>query len=350
MISLIVPVFYKNSKSFIVKRALELIQKFKDHPKFEVIIADSSKQPIIDTDAFNIKIIHTYTGDKVFSPSKARNMAVNIASKKYIFFYDVDMDYSDEFESLLFEEIIKTLEANEINFIAMPFLYLTEKGTRLFESCRKLKPFKDSFLRGENHLVETLSLNSSAMVMKKQYFEKIGPLGGEFYGHGGEDYEFIHRLCAYNPHSIRNSDYYTDFKDPFVVNLKGFRLYMAYYSLPNFFKDLVLIHRWHPRPLSNNFYSQRTKNENLLQDKMKAFDKKYKGSIWQSTTPMVDIRTFIKGLMRRYGYDVEKYPGFFSYAKGVKPIKRPLSNKVRKFFMRPKDFFRDIRVVGKLWQ
>ena len=204
------------------------------------------------------------------------------------------------------------------------------------------------FLKGENNLVESISLNSSAMVMSKEYFMFIGGFEDFFAGHGGEDYNFIHQLCANNPHSIRNLDYYDDFKTPFIANAKGFRLYMAYYSLPNFFKNLILIHRWHPRPLNNNFYSQRVKNENLLQEKMKAFDLKFKGQIWKSTEPMPKIRDFIIALMQNYNYDPKKYPGFFSYADGVKPIKRPLSNKIRKLITRPREFFKDIKFIGKL--
>lgn len=348
MISFIVPVFYKDNNSFIFKRSLELIDKFTNHPKIEVIIADSSEISNLSTKADNIKILHTYSGDRVFSPSKARNIAVKAATKKYLFFYDVDMDYSSSFETLLFNEIEEVLENKKSNFIAIPFLYLTKKGTSLFESNKVLELFKNSFLKGENSLVESISLNSSAMVMSKEYFMFIGGFEDFFAGHGGEDYNFIHQLCAYNPHSIRNLDYYDDFKTPFVVNAKGFRLYMAYYSLPNFFKNLILIHRWHPRPLNNNFYSQRLKNENLLQEKMKAFDLKFKGQIWKSIEPMPKIRDFIIALMQNYNYDPKKYPGFFSYADGVKPIKRPLSNKIRKLITRPREFFKDIKFIGKL--
>lgn len=348
MVSFIVPVFYKDQDSFIYKRAIELINKFSYHSKIEVIIADSSKNPILQTVASNIKIIHTYVGDKVFSPSKARNQAAKIATKKYLFFYDVDMDYSGEFEDLLFSEIDNILETNKSKFIAIPFLYLTQKGTVIFESNKDLALFKNSFLKGQNDLVESISLNSSAMVMSRDYFIKMGKFDDEFAGHGGEDFYLIHCLCAYNPHAIRNLDYYEDLKSPFIINSKGFRLYMAYYSLPNFFKDLILIHRWHPRPLSNNFYSQKPKNENLLQKKMIEFDTKFKNSIWNSSKPLIDIKSFIVNLLIENGYDPKKYIGFFSYANGVKPIKRPISNKIRKLFLKPKEFFKDIKYIGRI--
>lgn len=348
MISFIVPVFYKDRYSFIYQRAVELIDKFSNHPKIEVIIADSSKKPSLIANSDNVKIIYTYSADRVFSPSKARNKAVEVATKEYLFFYDVDMDYSNNFEFLLFKEIEDKLKTNQVNFIAIPFLYLTKKGTYIFESSKNLKILKDNFLLGQNDLVESISLNSSAMVMSKDYFIKMGKFDDEFAGHGGEDFYLIHRLCAYNPHSIKNADYYQDFKTPFIVNSKGFRLYMAYYSLPNFFKDLILIHRWHPRPLSNNFYSQKQKNENLLQKKMIEFDLRFKDSIWNSSKPLIDIKSFIINLLNKNGYDPKKYIGFFSYADGVKPIKRPIGNKIRKLFLKPQEFFKDMKYIGRL--
>ena len=63
---------------------------------------------------------------------------------------------------------------------------------------------------------------------------------------------------------------------------------------------------------------------------------------------MPDIKEFIETLMKNYGYDTGRYPGFFHYANGVKPIKRPLANKVRKLMIRPREFFADIKFIGRL--
>ncbi|MDD6056494.1 MAG: glycosyltransferase [Helicobacter sp.] len=346
MISFITPVFYKNTNSHFFTRSLELIEKFYNHPQIELIIADSSKNPKLKTDAKNIKIIYTYENDKVFSPAKAKNKGAKLATKKYLLFFDVDLAYSSEFETLLFSEIKEKLESKKENFIALPFLYLTQSGTKLFEKTKDLKTLKESFLKGENHLVESFAANGSLIVLEKEYFLRLGGYS-DFYGHGGEDFELLHRIFAYNPHSIKNADYYTDFKAPFLAQARGFRYFMAYYSLPNFFKNLILLHRWHPRPLSDNFYSKRPKNENLLLNKMQEFDKLNKDSIWQSKTPLVDIKEFIKNLQINSGYPLEKNPGFFSYKKGVKPLKKPLSNKIRKLILRPKEFFKDIKLFKR---
>ncbi|MBD5165242.1 galactosyltransferase-related protein [Helicobacter sp.] len=352
MLSLIIPVFYKNEHSFIYKRAVELIEKFKNKEGFEAIFADSSKAPLLQSPYTNIKIIHTFISEQIFSPAHARNEAAKLATQKYLFFYDVDMDYAAGFEALLLRQIESQLEKGHTKFLSLPFLYLTQEGTKFFEKTRDLQGLKTSFLRGENHWVESLSANSSAIIIEKRYFESLGGFREDFFGHGGEDFEFLHRLAALNPHSIKPEDYYLDVRHQFLGNAKGFRKYLAYYSLPLFFKDLMLLHRWHPRPLTNAFYFRRKPNESLLKEKMQAFDQVNKSEVWLSTTPLQEFKKWITSLMHQYGYTPLEYTGFFSLGKGVKPIKKPIGNKIRKFLTRPKEFFNDMPYLRRLknWQ
>ena len=80
---------------------------------------------------------------------------------------------------------------------------------------------------------------------------------------------------------------------------------------------------------------------------MKQFDEDYKGKIWHSTKPLINLKEYITNLMLQHHYDPKEYPGFFSYAKGVKPPKKSINNKIRKLLTRPKDFFRDIKLFRK---
>ncbi len=348
MLSLIIPVFYKNEHSFIYKRAVELIEKFKNKEGFEAIFADSSKTSLLRSSYTNIKILHTFVGKQIFSPAHARNEAAKLATQKYLFFYDVDMDYSGDFEALLLQKIESQLEKGRIKFLSLPFLYLTQEGTKFFEKTKDLQGLKASFLRGENHWVESLSANSSAIIIEKQYFESLGGFREYFFGHGGEDFEFLHRLAALNPHSVKPEDYYLDVRHQFLAEAKGFRKYLAYYSLPLFFQDLFLLHRWHSRPLTNIFYFRRKPNESLLKAKMQAFDEANKAKVWLSTTPLQDFEEWIVCLMHQYGYAPLEYSGFFGLGKGVKPLKRPMGSKIRKLLTRPKEFFNDMSYLRRL--
>ncbi len=341
MLSLIIPVFYKNADSFIYKRALELIEKFKEKETFEVIFADCSKDCLLKSNYTHIKILHSPSKARIFSPAYARNAAVNLATQKYLFFYDVDMDYASDFESLLSQEIESKLESGKERFISLPFLYLTFEGTKAFENTRDFTTLLISFLKGENHLVESLSANSSAIILKKEYFESLGGFREGFLGHGGEDFEFLHRLAALNPHSQKPKDYYTDVRHQFLGDAKGFRAYLSFYSLPYFFKGLVLLHRWHSRPLMNIFYFRRKPNEALLLESMRCFDIQNANCVWHSHNPTKDLRLFILSLMNCYGYEKEDYSGFFQLGKGVKPRKKPIGGKIRKLLTRPKEFFSD---------
>ncbi|WP_273213152.1 galactosyltransferase-related protein [Helicobacter rodentium] len=345
MLSFIIPIFYKNSDSFIYKRALELIEKFKGKESFEVIFADCSKDSLLKSTDANIKIIHSPSKEQIFSPAYARNQAVSLATQKYLFFYDVDMDYSSNFESLLLQEIESKLESGKRRFLSLPFLYLTREGTMFFEQTRDSATLQRSFLKGENHLVESISANSSAIIIEKKYFESLGGFREDFLGHGGEDFEFLHRLAALSPHSQKPQDYYTDVRHQFLGDAKGFRKYLSFYSLPYFFKGLVLLHRWHSRALTNAFYFRRKPNEQLLLESMRRFDAQNVG--WQSQKPMQNLRDFILSLMNQFGYPLEDYPGFFELGKGVKPIKKPLSGKIRKLLTRPKEFFGDSALLKK---
>lgn len=345
MISFIVPVFYKNKNSFIYKRSLELIAKFQNHPKIELIIADSSKKSLLNSTSQNIKIIHTYSNDKLFSPAKARNQAVLKASHQLIFFYDVDLFfYPDLIKKLLVsgEEILQ----NKKKFVALPFLYLTKRGSEFLTSTNDIHFLKQSFLNGENHLVESFAANGSAILLNKEEFLKLKGFREDFLGHGGEDFDFLHKLFSLYPHSARNDDYYLNQTSQFVVDLKGFRRYMAYYSLPNFFEDFFLLHLWHSRPFSNPFYFRKESNKALLLESMKNFDKNSQ-NIWTSTKLLPSLENFLLNLAKKYGYSKEQCIGFFSYAEGVKPPKKSINNKIRKLLTRPKDFFRDIKLFRK---
>ena len=191
-----------------------------------------------------------------------------------------------------------------------------------------------------------MALNTSLIVLKKEYFYKIGKFDESFYGHGGEDFEFLHRLVSFNPHCIKNKDYYINEVSQFPAQYKGFRNYMAYYSLEYFFSDLLLIHRWHPRSLFNKFYMKKVKNHNLLVTRMEAYDNNpiIKSKIWQSQNKCEDLTVYILELQKQYNYDPEKYFGLFRYRDNVK-LNKPISNKLRKLIINPKKFFEDMKLL-----
>jgi predicted glycosyltransferase involved in capsule biosynthesis len=351
MISFIVPVYYKNSNSYVVKRAFDLINYFKKlNIDLELVIADASKKSVLKSDIDNIKIIRVDLKEKLFSPAIARNKAVEYSTKPYIIFFDVDLSFHQFFIENLIKEIKEKLENRKENFLMLPCLYLTKKGTIFFEDSKNkleaINVLRKSLLEGDNLYVDRLALNTSLIVLKKEYFYEVGKFDESFYGHGGEDFEFLHRLVSFNPHSIKNDDYYVNEVSQFPARYKGFRKYMAYYSFEYFFTDLLIVHRWHKRSLFNNFYMKKVKNHNMLVLKMKEHDNNpsLKGKIWFKENKQLEYDKYILFLLKKYNFNPNKYFGLFKYKNDIK-LKRPLSNKVRKLIINPKKFFEDMKII-----
>ncbi|MBD3843835.1 MAG: hypothetical protein IE909_18555, partial [Campylobacterales bacterium] len=275
---------------------------------------------------------------------------VESSTKEYLFFFDVDLAFSENFFALLLDKLDKELIKNNKKFLMLPCLYLSKKGTAFFEHAESnqiaLDHLRESFLLGENNLVERLAVNTSAILLKKEYFIEIGKFSENFFGHGGEDFELLHRLVANSPYALQNKDkYYIDKVEQFPANYTGFRQYMAYYSLPYLFSDLLIVHKWHERPLFNSFYMTRVNNENLLVKKMKEYDRHFSEIIWLSKQEPEEYSQFLKSLMLVNGFEDEKYVGLFKYKDGVKIRKRPISAKIRKLLTRPGMFFQDIKFI-----
>lgn len=352
MISFIVPVFYQKKDSYIVKRTEEFMQLFEVYEDVELIIADASKLHLFQSESPHIKVVNLHFTMKNFSPAFARNEAVKYATKKYVFFLDVDLAFNEQFLQELIHEVQQNIEKQKSKFLMFPCLYLTQEGTSLFEAAKNkieiIDELRDSLMMGDNKFVARLAVNTSAIVLEKDYFEVLGSFSEDFLGHGGEDFEFLHRLISFSPHSKINSEYYIDKVEQFPADYQGFRKYMAYYSLPYLFSNLVLVHRWHERPLFNSFYMQRPKNEDLLFTKMKEHDKKYADHVWKTKKDPIDYHAFLTATMTQNGYIQKKYIGLFEYNKKVQKVQRPLSAKIRKLITRPKQFFLDIFIIKKL--
>lgn len=356
MISVVVPIYYTNKNSYIIKRIYELINIFSNRDLYELIVIDASKNKYLKNEKYaeNIKLIDMKYHKKIFSPALARNESLKYAKYKYLFFFDVDLGFNNEFLEKLLQEVNLKLKKDN-HFLMIPCFYLSKEGTLLFDCSDNqniIDEIRESFLIGDNKYVERLAINTSAIILKKDYFEKIGMFSEDFYGHGGEDFELLHRLFSLNTQRKKTNDYYTDSVAQFVSDYKGFRKYMAYYSLPYLFTSLVLVHRWHERPLFNRFYLKRIKNENLLYTKMLEHDCKKSFldmRLWNSSdTVEEDFHQFLKNLCLKNNFNNEKYVGLFKFNDNVKLVKRPISAKIRKLITRPKMFFKDIKILKNI--
>jgi glycosyltransferase involved in cell wall biosynthesis len=180
MISFIVPVYYQKKNSYIVQRTKELIELFELYKDVELIIADASSFHLFSSNLSHIKIVNLNFTMKNFSPAIARNTAVKYATKKYLFFLDVDLVFNEYFVQELIYTVQQNIEKEKCKFLMLPCLYLTEEGTKLFENSNNkievIDKLRDSLMLGKNDLVSRLAVNTSAIVLEKDYFESVGSI------------------------------------------------------------------------------------------------------------------------------------------------------------------------------
>lgn len=279
--------------------------------------------------------------NKIFSPGQIRNRATEYSSNRYIFFVDVDLYMAEQNWGLLLQRL-KNLESLGLTAFEMyPCLYLTKEETERFNG--DFQGCLESFLRGENHRVEGIALASSCLLLNREWFLQLGGFDERFVGHGGEDLELIDRLCQHYPIGPRPADYGLNIKAQHPGDYQGFRRYFSYYALPHLFAGRFLVHQWHPRPLTHPYHKRRAGNDALL-EQMLANPGPLKGPVIPCNDlngELPDFREWMIRLQEEAGYPVSEYPGLLRWKDGV-TVKRPLWRKMRKLYLNPKAFFKDM--------
>ncbi|WP_220472499.1 MULTISPECIES: galactosyltransferase-related protein [Citrobacter] len=280
--------------------------------------------------------------EEVFSPGKARNKIISNACGNNIFLVDVDLLCSSKLIShLFFKKNYNCIIEYPSAFEMYPCLYLTKEETERFDG--DFQGCLESFLRGENHRVEGIALASSCLLLNREWFLQLGGFDERFVGHGGEDLELIDRLCQHYPIGPRPADYGLNIKAQHPGDYQGFRRYFSYYALPHLFAGRFLVHQWHPRPLTHPYHKRRAGNDALL-EQMLANPGPLKGPVIPCNDlngELPDFREWMIRLQEEAGYPVSEYPGLLRWKDGV-TVKRPLWRKMRKLYLNPKAFFKDM--------
>lgn len=283
---------------------------------------------------------HPYNYATQYSAGLARNFAVNKISTEHLFFIDVDLLFPANFLQALAKRT-EIIERSKGAFEMYPCLYLTKQETERFDG--DFQGCLESFLRGENHRVEGIALASSCLLLNREWFLQLGGFDERFVGHGGEDLELIDRLCQHYPIGPRPADYGLNIKAQHPGDYQGFRRYFSYYALPHLFAGRFLVHQWHPRPLTHPYHKRRAGNDALL-EQMLAKPGPLKGPVTPCNDlngELPDFREWMIRLQEEAGYPVSEYPGLLRWKDGV-TVKRPLWRKMRKLYLNPKAFFKDM--------
>lgn len=297
------------------------------------------------SDLQNVRLLDSFNHSPVYSPGQARNSAIAHTSAKMLFFVDADLICSQTLCEQL-QHRSETCDEIGVNAFDMyPCLYLTKEETERFDG--DFQGCLESFLRGENHRVEGIALASSCLLMNREWFLQLGGFDERFVGHGGEDLELIDRLTRHYPIGPRPDDYALNIKAQHPGDYQGFRRYFSYYALPHLFAGRFLVHQWHPRPLTHPYHKRRAGNDQLL-EQMLSRSEAERGPLKGPVVPcndlngeLPDFREWMIRVQEEAGYPVSEYPGLLRWQDGI-TLRRPLWRKVRKLYLNPRAFFRDM--------
>lgn len=227
----------------------------------------------------NVKIIRFDSEDRIFSIGHARDIGVQHSEDDIVLFNDIDFYANSGMYCKIYDEVLsRDMVNNRYEFFCVPVFFLTENGTREMNDCKHLDEviFNNRMHRkiAELHkdFVEFPAYGSSAMIVNKYHYLAIGGHCREFYGHGAEDYDVLHRLSSYYMKGPRTVNYYENTKSNGILNYKGFRAYFALYGIDVFSRGVYFQHLWHPTR-SIPGYQQTQRNFSLLDRLMKDFDR-----------------------------------------------------------------------------
>ncbi|MDU1088396.1 MAG: galactosyltransferase-related protein [Leclercia adecarboxylata] len=288
----------------------------------------------------NIRLIEDNQFNSAYSPGFARDQAIKASQAQSIFLMDADLICSPFLNEHLHKCSYNQNQCTN-SFEMYPCLYLTKQETERFDG--DFQGCLESFLRGENHRVEGIALASSCLLLNREWFLQLGGFDERFVGHGGEDLELIDRLCQHYPIGPRPADYGRNIKAQYPGDYQGFRRYFSYYALPHLFAGRFLVHQWHPRPLTHPYHKRRAGNDALL-EQMLANPGPLKGPVIPCNDlngELPDFREWMIRLQEEAGYPISEYPGLLCWKDGV-TVKRPLWRKMRKLYLNPKAFFKDM--------
>ncbi|WP_256353271.1 galactosyltransferase-related protein [Aeromonas sp. sif2416] len=346
-INIITPLYFQQSgrgRLCILMKRLEACLKSLSCVNPQNILVPTNLPPQL-SEIINAIVLDDKQNGPVYSPGNARNHAIVYAPAKMIFIMDADLLCSSMLSEQLHSRGVECERAGDNAFDMYPCLYLTKEETERFDG--DFQGCLESFLRGENHRVEGIALASSCLLMNREWFLQLGGFDEQFVGHGGEDLELIDRLTRHYPIGPRPTDYGLNIKAQHPGDYQGFRRYFSYYALPHLFAGRFLVHQWHPRPLTHPYHKRRAGNDQLL-EQMLARSEADKGPLKGPVVPcndlngeLPDFREWMIRLQEEAGYPVSEYPGLLRWQDGIKP-KRPLWRKVRKLYLNPRAFFRDM--------
>jgi predicted glycosyltransferase involved in capsule biosynthesis len=282
-ISIIVPFRASADRPYLLERLRHMSILHAHADEAEWILVDSGSDPALRVtieqicESAGIRYLYHDSHGDIFAIGAARDFGVQHALGEWVTFLDVDLIPVPDFAKKMCE-VAEITGANEnpTKFFVVPCLYLTEEGTEKFlalPEASRHRVFFQKYLDGDKADVQNLAPCSSVMMVNRRHYLSIGGHRPEFKGHGYEDFELIHRLCAEEAILPRPRNYYHDSKTWQNTTYQGFRSYFALKGRAPLYHGLFVVHLWHPRPPSDGYEAHRTKNHANADAFFRQFDK-----------------------------------------------------------------------------
>jgi predicted glycosyltransferase involved in capsule biosynthesis len=244
----------------------------------------------------NVKYLFHDTRGETFSVGAARDFGAQYALSDIIMFMDVDLAWDNSFYEKMVDEIrLRKMTVYINSFFLVPCFYLSEKGSNEFlEIDRKLafhqvRRWHEYQTFGK---IDSYAPSTSVMVVNRDHYLSLGGHRTEFYGHGCEDFELIHRLAVNFPKYSRPKNYYLNNGHYESIEYEGFRALFGLYGEIAMRSSLFLIHIWHPRPKKGAYHGSMQRNKKLLTDLMVKYDQDKIGP-----SPLADLNLNKKTLI-----------------------------------------------------
>jgi len=282
-LSVIIPLREISKGGYYLSRLSDLCTDFESHQNIEIIVVDSGSSIEWRDECLkicqknNIRYLYHNSENQLFSIGAARDFGVQYANGDAVTFLDVDLRFTPDFWKRLLHLInVVGIPKKKKNFFVIPCMYLTEEGTHKFYEMDKDTRFLQllhDYLTGDKENIQNFAPCTSVMVVNRFHYLSVGGHHPEFRGHGYEDFELYHRLMIEEGALPRADSYYKDMKNWNTFTFNGFRSQLSLLGRTAQMYGLFVVHLWHPRPKSNNFYRHSSENREIWVDLFKDFDR-----------------------------------------------------------------------------
>lgn len=306
--SVIVPIDLKLRPFDILKKVKSIIKRSSD--EVEIVFGHNDRNSLFDKylkklvqNKRNIKLASGNFYTRLVNMSLLRNKAAQLASCEFIYLMDVDCLFDESLSDSCAEE----LKSGKKNFIILPCLYLTPKGSRAVFRLSREEMF-EKYINFRKDLFSSIASPSGLIFLKKEDYFEIGGFDENFVGRGGEDFEFMIKLALFHKAIEPTKDLMLNKFYKALLLSEGFRKYLSFICLPYFFEKKVAFHIHHSRNRLLSYYRQYDKNSDLLQEKIRFKNENLK-------THGASLMAFYEELCHKYQVPLDKYAILFDFNK-----------------------------------